>query len=210
MVFMRFILYYTFIFLFLTTASYAASEKKPTALDASEIKRVENYLNNISTLTAEFLQVAPSGETSTGTFFLSRPGKLRWQYNPPTPILIVANGSLITYYDSELKEASYVSVNDSLAGFLTRKVIRFDGDVAISNSSKNAGLLRISVIQKGKKEEGQLTLICSEDPAILKKLEVVDASGQLTTITLTNLQYGTKLNKKLFELENLPSFKRRD
>lgn len=190
-------------------ASMAASAKEEMMV-AADIKRVEDYLNSITTLTADFLQIAPDGGASTGTFTLSRPGKLRWEYNPPVPVLIVANGSLITYYDAELKQASYVSSKSSLAAFLTRKNIRFSGDVELTKTTKSAGLLKISIIQKGKKEEGELTLICNSQPLLLRKIEVIDASGQQTSITLSDIKYGVKLDKGLFILQDLPSFKGRN
>lgn len=204
--FIRTLLVITFYFSTLAHAAMPNADK----LSAADIAHIENYLNSITTLKASFLQIAPDGNTSTGTFYLSRPGKLRWEYNPPTPILIVANGSLITYYDSELKQASYISSKSSLAAFLTRKDIRFSGDVEITKSSISAGLMRISIIQKGKKDEGELTLIYETMPLALKKMEVIDASGQLTSITLSDLHYNIMLDNSLFILQNLPIFKPRN
>ncbi len=69
---------------------------KPYALSADDkaaLGRVEGYLSGIHTISAEFTQAAPSGDISSGKFYLQRPGKLRMEYSPPTPVLMVTSGS---------------------------------------------------------------------------------------------------------------------
>ena len=101
-----------------------------------EIKKIENYLNKIITMSADFTQVDPDGNISTGIFYLKRPGKLRWQYNEPNIITIIANGTLITHYDEELDQVSHVSAGDSLLTFLTRLKIQFTKDIAVKKFKK--------------------------------------------------------------------------
>ncbi|MDE3060750.1 MAG: outer membrane lipoprotein carrier protein LolA, partial [Pseudomonadota bacterium] len=81
---------------FLTSSHLAPHEKT--------IHRIEDYLSNLTTIVSDFTQVAPDGTLSTGKFYLKRPGKMRWQYNPPTPILMVSSGSELVYYDIELDQ----------------------------------------------------------------------------------------------------------
>src|SRR5271170_2918938 len=82
--------------------------------------KVEDYLNGIKTMQADFLQIAPSGDESTGKFYLSRPGKIRWEYESPSRILIIVSGSLVSYYDYGLNQVSYTPSGSSLAEFLAR------------------------------------------------------------------------------------------
>src|SRR5476649_722580 len=77
----------------------------PPALDAAQ--KVQTYLNKLTTVQADFLQISPEGNESTGKFFLSRPGKMRWQYNPPVPVLIIVSGGILSYYDAELDQISH-------------------------------------------------------------------------------------------------------
>jgi outer membrane lipoprotein-sorting protein len=181
----------------------------PRPEQAADIARIEQYLNSITTLTANFTQIAPDGAESSGLFFLSRPGKLRWQYNPPVPILIVANGSVLSYYDSELKQLSHTSPSSSLAGFLTRKTIRFSGDIIIEELRKDSGLIRLTISQKDKRDQGKLTIIFNNNPLLLKKLIVSDSLGQQTTIMLSNIAQGSVLDNKLFIIENPKIFNSR-
>ncbi len=179
----------------------AANTVTPYAYE-KELARIENYLNNIGNLVADFTQIAPDGEISTGKFYLSRPGKLRWQYDPPTPILIVANGNVISYYDYELDQVSHVTVNSTLAGVLTRKEIRFTDDVEVSDVKNEDKVLYLTLAMKNKPEEGKLTLVFSDKPLTMRKMIVTDANGKVTNISFDNPVTAQELDKELFNIDN--------
>ncbi|MCD6035060.1 MAG: lipoprotein chaperone [Rickettsiales bacterium] len=175
-------------------ASKALKEKNRETLT-----RVSDYLNSLTTLVARFEQFAPDGTPSEGKFYLSRPGKFRWEYAPPMPILIVGNGDSITYLDYELEEITYLNVPDSLASFLTKKNINFfDAGVLVVAVSNEAGVIRVTLMQTEKPEEGGLTLILKENPVQLMQMEATDAMGQVTSVAFSELNYGSALDKKLF------------
>src|SRR5579859_35045 len=82
-------------------ASAQAQGVQLTAQDRADLARIEAYLNGLHTLKARFLQVAPDGATSQGTAWLQRPGRMRFQYEPPSPLLLVAGHGLFVFYDRE-------------------------------------------------------------------------------------------------------------
>lgn len=168
---------------------------------AAVVDRVEAYLNSLGTMVAEFMQTSPDGTVGYGRFFLSRPGKLRWQYDPPIPILIVVNGSVLAYHDYELDQVSHVPTSSSLVGLFARDRIDLHKDLVVSNIMQGSGVVRLTLRQKGSEEEGALSLILDRDPMIIRKLEVVDATGQLTTIAFSKVQYGQELEDKLFTID---------
>jgi outer membrane lipoprotein-sorting protein len=173
----------------------------------NDISRIEQYLNGIKTFVSPFSQEDSAGKKSDGTFYLSRPGKLRWEYSPPTPILIIAKGSLLTYYDSELDEVSHVGLEDSLSGFLTRDVISFsDEDIEILKFTKEKGDMNVTIAQKGKEEEGALTLTFDANKVELKQMTIVDSIGKETRVWFDSPVYDKPLDKALF---TLPKVKRR-
>jgi outer membrane lipoprotein-sorting protein len=177
----------------------------PLFAQASVIDNIEKYLNNISSLTADFIQIDASGESSTGILYILRPGKLRWQYHPPVPILIVVNDSLLTYYDFELKQVSNASAANNMIGFLARKNISFTKDVKVTDIIANAGSIRINLTQLAKDRNEKINLIFNQDPILIKKIEIIDEAGNFTSITLNNVKYGVKIDPKLFyanQLEN--------
>ena len=167
-----------------------------------QIAFAEEYLNGIHSIVSEFIQEAPSGDVSTGTFFLERPGKLRWQYNPPVPILIVVNKGSVAYYDAELDELSYLSDKDTLTSFLTRSDIKFSGDVVVTNAESVDKVLRITLVLKEKPDEGSMTLVFEEAPFLLRKIELTDAAKNVTRINLNNPQFGVAIDNKLFIFKN--------
>lgn len=200
-----------FIFTFLLAGVLLFHSGKSLAeepAEAARIQEIEEYLNSIDTAVAEFMQVAPDGTISTGMFYLDRPGHLRWQYEPPTPVLIIADGDRLIYYDYELEQVSYLDIEDTLAGFLARDTIDFSGDVQAVKLEEEAQAVRVTLERRGDPDQGQLTLIFTERPMILRKLEVRDTLGKLTHVALNNLKLGVELEDALFEFRD-PTTNRR-
>ncbi|AIL64626.1 lipoprotein chaperone [Rickettsiales bacterium Ac37b] len=202
----RFILIFTYIissYIFYIPVSLAANQTNGITFTQNNdiLKRAALYLNSLTTLVADFHQVSPNGEISNGKFFLSRPGKLRIQYNPPVPIVMTINGSLISYYDYELDQLSHSTAHDNLASFLTRKNISFfSSDIKVKMVDKSKGLIRIKLTKANKSKDGELTLIFNDYPFTLKKLDITDAEGNTTSVSLSNTNFGTKIDSKLFVL----------
>ncbi len=168
------------------------------------IQSIEAYLTSIGSIVADFTQESADGSSGSGKFFLKRPGKMRWQYNPPTPILLVSDGKVITYYDAGLDQVTYVGIDDTLAGFLTRREIKLESDstkiTALTRTED--GLLRVTLIQRKKPEDGSLTLELAEKPMNLVHMIAVDATGNATTVSLAKAQFGPVLDDKLFTFED--------
>jgi outer membrane lipoprotein-sorting protein len=178
------------------------------AENADTIKRIEEYLTGLTTIASEFTQAAPDGSLAAGKFFLQRPGKMRWQYNPPTPILMIATGSEMIFYDFELEQVSHIPLDNSLVSFLARPHITFDGDVGITYFSNEASAIRIQVAQRKKPSEGKLQLEFSDKPLTLRSMVVTDATGQVTSVALTDAKFGAKIDPALFVFKD-PRKKRR-
>lgn len=167
---------------------------------AVEVVRIEGYLSSITTITADFNQTNPDGTVSTGKFYLKRPGKMRWEYAPPTPILLVSDGKTVTYYDAELEQVSYVSADDTLAGFLAQPSVKLDSPgTRMTRFDSAANALRVTLIQKKKPNEGSLTLEFSDKPLTLRQMTIVDATGQVTQVQLQNAKFGGEIDAKKFQ-----------
>ena len=161
--------------------------------------RVERYLNSITTMRARFLQFAPSGDISRGTVLLSRPGRLRIEYDPPVPILILTEGYWLMYYDKELEQASYAAVDDSLAGFLVRAKIRLSDDAVSHKIYAGKGVIRVAVTRREAPEGGKLTLVFSDRPLRLRQWIITDGRGEETRVVLENARFNGEILPKEFE-----------
>jgi outer membrane lipoprotein-sorting protein len=194
----------------LATAAPAAEPKRLplSAQDKADVARAEEYLNGVTTLKARFLQVAPNGASAEGDAYLSRPGRMRLQYDPPSPLLVVADGTFLIVHDSQLGEPSYIPLGSTPAGILVRAGVRLDGgDVAVTRVVRLPGVVRISLVEAEDPAAGEITLVFSDKPFALRQWQVRDAQHQVTTVSLFQAQSGLTLDGKLFEFKN-PKFTR--
>lgn len=173
------------------------------------INRLEKHLNGLTTIVADFTQIGPDGGVAKGTFSLKRPGKMRWDYAPPTEVLMVANGGTLVFYDAELEQVSHIPIGSSLAGFLGREHIELnDPAIKIDHLTDENGVLRLTISEADSPEEGNLTLEFTGYPLTLRNMIVRDAQNQVTTISLSNARYGQSLKNALFVFKD-PRKKRR-
>lgn len=167
--------------------------------DASDIANAENYFKNLSTAKARFIQTAPDGKQTRGNFYLARPGKLRFEYDPPLTDFVVADGLFIYFYDGQMKQQSNAPISATLADFLLRKNLKLSGDLQVTKIVRDGGLLQMTVVQSAQPNAGSLTLGFSEKPKFeLKKWQVRDSTGNITEIELFNTETGMDLPSKLF------------
>jgi outer membrane lipoprotein-sorting protein len=181
----------------------AAPRRPLSPEDRAEVAKAEAYLNAITTLKARFLQVSAAGASAEGTAYLSRPGRMRLQYDPPSPLLVVADGTFLIVHDRQLGEPSYIPLNSTPAGILVRPDVRLDGkDVTVTRVVHQPGILRISMVESEDPGTGELTLVFTERPFALRQWQVVDAQNQSTTVSLYEAQTGMALDPKLFEFKD--------
>lgn len=172
-----------------------------------ELTQIESYLNNIKNLSAKFTQESSNGNSVEGKFFLVRnsesSGKMRVEYSAQPKILIVVNGSVLSYYDVELDEISHLSTNTTPASFLTRPNISFTAkDVEITNVTKTSDQIKISVMKKNRKEAGEFSLIFNVNPLQFTKMEVKNDLEQTIAVTLSNIDFNSPISDKLFIVKN--------
>ena len=166
------------------------------AASANE-RRVENYLNSIESFSADFAQLDPDGNSAKGRFYLAKPGKFRWEYEDK-PLLIVSNGELLTYFDEELNEVTYVNAKETLASILARDEIKFRDDIKLIEYSEKGAFIKTVLTQKGKQEEGSLALYFRKDPMQITMMEVIDQNGDVTKVFFDNQDFSAKIDEEKF------------
>ena len=186
---------------FATSKAYANS-KENEKLDLSSYKadllQIENYLNNITHLSADFVQELDNQKT-VGKFYLSRngkkAGKMRIEYLDKPKILVVVNGPVLHYQDIELDEISSISTNLTPASFLTRPKISFNAtDIKITNINSTSNEIEVSVIKKNRPDAGEFTLIFSKNPWQFIKMQVKNELEQKITVYLNNIKFNENPN----------------
>jgi outer membrane lipoprotein-sorting protein len=206
---MRGIIFY--VFLFLTVFSFGFSvpvRAEEAKINEADVAKAEAYLRDLQTAQARFVQTTHDGNQLVGTFYLNRPGKLRFQYDPPVEDFIVADGVFIYFYDGELKEQTNAPISTTLANFFLRKDFSLHGDVTVKDMKKSGGFLQIQVSETEDPFAGSLTLAFSEDPFTLKKWRVIDPQGLITEVELFYLKSGVTFPDGLFTYKDpLPGAK---
>jgi outer membrane lipoprotein-sorting protein len=193
--------------LILAPAAALAAGPAPAALtpqDSAELPKIAAYLNGIRTMTARFQQTADNGAVSTGKLWVARPGRMRFEYDAPNPIRLLADSTNVYYWDAELKQASKYELRSTPAWFLLRDSISFGGDVTVTAFQRAGGnTTGVTVVESAQPDAGSLTLVFTENPLVLRQWIVVDQQGKTTTVTLSDLQFGMALDPSLFQYQTL-------
>ncbi|MEH6405064.1 MAG: outer membrane lipoprotein carrier protein LolA [Sneathiella sp.] len=179
-------------------APQTAISAELSADDRADIARVETYLNTISSLKSRFLQINAAGEIAQGDLYMRRPGRMRFEYEPPAQILIVADGTWLVFHDKELNETTRIPLYSTPISVLLKKDVKLDGDVKVVSVEKEANTLRINIISTDDPEEGGLTLVFSDKPLKLRKWLMTDPQGSATSVSLSDVERGIKLKPELF------------
>ena len=185
----------------LVTASRAAVPPSPAAVltpqDTDDLRRVAAYLNAIHTMTARFRQSSTGGGIATGSLWMARPGRMRFEYDPPSPILLIADRFYVYYVDKQLAQMSKVGLKSTPAWFLLRDPITFD-DLLIKRFERGANTLTITLVDPKDPDNGSLTIEFNSQPLALRQWTIVDQQQKTTTVSISNVQLGAALDPELF------------
>ena len=172
--------------------------------DKADIVRIESYLNGISTMKARFLQVASTGSVEGGTLTIWRPGRMRFEYDPPSPTLLVADGTFLIFVDKQLDTSTHVFLSNTPVGVLVDKDVKLSGAVTVTRMSRGPGVIRVTLVRTSAPDEGTLTLVFADDPLALRQWIVVDAQGIETKVSLADEEFGVPVDKKMFVYNKAP------
>lgn len=161
-------------------------------------------LRKINTATGRFSQVAPDGSVTVGTFHLRRPGRMRFAYDAPTPILIVADGSTVAVEDKALETIDRVPLSSTPLGLFLKRDPDLARDAEVVSVQSGAGQIAIRLRDKSGETEGELILVFAEKSFALQEWMVIDGQGGLTRTTLSNVALNKRLDPRLFILRDKP------
>lgn len=163
------------------------------------IERAENYMRSLDELRARFVQTGPDGSQLTGTFFLDRPGRLRFEYDPPIKDFVVADGYFIYFYDAQMRQQTNAPIGNTLADFILREDVSLNSEeIKVQEIHDPGGLLQIKLVQRADPHSGSITLGFQKDPFRLRRWRVRDAQGTITEIELYDIRRDIDLPDRLF------------
>jgi outer membrane lipoprotein-sorting protein len=184
---------------FAALPSLAAKPIKVTPEQVASINAVSDYLNSFKTMQGEFTQISPKGNLSRGVFYISKPGKMRFQYAPPNPYLIVADGRWLTIKNTVKEKGDQFPLSQTPLRLVLGSKIDLLKDTEIMEFEEQDGLIAVTLEDRDSTlGGGRLTLVYDQNRMALQQWVVIDGKGRRTTVTLENIVAGVDPDPKLF------------
>ncbi|MEL7542084.1 MAG: outer-membrane lipoprotein carrier protein LolA [Pseudomonadota bacterium] len=152
------------------------------------------------TARGDFIQSNSDGSVVTGTFALNRPGRMRFDYNDPTPILIVSDGTTVAMEDSELETVDRIPIGTTPLGLLLSTRLDVDQDVDVLSIMQRGNDIGIRVQDTSGELEGTLTMVFDKATYDLKGWLAMDGNDQTTVVDLLEVETNVRIDPRLFRL----------
>lgn len=165
------------------------------------IQQITGYFNGMRTLQGEFLQVGPKGHISTGVFHISKPGRMRFQYAPPNPFVVVADGTWVTIKNNAKDTADQYPLSATPLRLVLAEEVDLLSEAKILSVEQVDGMTTVTLEDKDQLVPGHLVLIFDEEREELQQWIIVDGQGRRTTISLTEMVAGIDPDPGLFQLD---------
>ena len=170
--------------------------------DNADLRKIEDYLNNLNTLKADFVQMSSNGATAEGKVYIAKPSKIRMEYTAPESLLIVGNGDYIIYNDLELDQITNIDYDDIPATVVLSNKIKFDGtNLKVTDFYKDGGQTSVTVEMPKNPAVKPITLIFDNNPFKLKQWKVIDQQNIEVTVSLFNEETDVDLASSLFKFD---------
>jgi outer membrane lipoprotein-sorting protein len=177
-----------------TTAEFSAGQR-------AQADKVSQYLSNVQQMSGKFVQVGPDGTRVKGDFFIQKPGKVRFEYDPPTPIEIVADGQSVVVRNSRLATQDLYPLSQTPLRFLLSDHIELQRDTNLVSVA--ADDVFVTLVVEDKQQfvgNNRLMLMFGAKDFQLRQWTVTDPQGYDTTVAVYNLDTKTKPDPDLFKI----------
>ena len=183
------------------TALLGSGSANAQGQSAPVVAEVESYFNSIRTLKARFVQSNPNGSVVQGTLYIRRPGRMRFEYDAPSQLKIVADGYQVTMWDIATKDFGQWPIGWTAASFLVKEPLSLTGDLQVDKIERSNGMLQLTMSQARKPQEGKVVVRLDENPMVLRGWTIIDNRGNHVNVSLVDVQSGLQLADSLFKLD---------
>ena len=166
------------------------------------VPQIEQYFNGIRSLKARFVQSNPNGSVVQGTLYVRRPGRMRFEYDAPSQLKIVADGWQVTMWDNATRDFGQWPIGWTAASFLVKDPLVLSGDLQVEKLERVNGMLEATMSQARKPQEGKVIVRLAENPLLLRGWTIIDNRGNRVTVSLSDMQTGLQLADSLFKNES--------
>lgn len=165
------------------------------------LSELSGYLNTLQTAEGEFTQINADGTISTGTIYIKRPGRIRFEYNPPEKSLVIAGGGSLAVFDprSNTSPERYPLRQTPLSIILARDVDLSNARMVTGHVS-NGTTTEVTAQDPDHPEYGNIRMVFTSDPIELRQWVITDNTGSETTMILGDMTVGGRINDVLFNI----------
>lgn len=167
--------------------------------DAAVVDRVRDHIEAMTTLTGRFTQVGPSGQAVTGAVWIKRPGFMRVEYDPPSPLLLVVNDGTLYERDEDLETTNAYPAGRTPLRYLLRKRLDLDKATILAVERGPSGIA-VTLASRDDEEPGAITLVFDAPELQLRQWIVEDAQRGVTVFTLHDVALGEKIRNSRFRI----------
>lgn len=189
-------------FAFAAAMALPAAAAKPMSLSpeqAKSVNAISAFINGFKTLRGEFTQISPKGNVSRGVFFIAKPGKMRFEYAPPNPFLIVSDGTWLTIKNTKKEKGDQFPLSQTPLRLVLANKVNILKETNVLDFQEQDGITTVTVEDKESTlGDGKLTLVFDQARNALQQWVVTDSKGRQTTVTLENMEAGVETDPKLF------------
>lgn len=186
----------------LSAAPPAFAQGALSAADQALVNRAVAYLESLAEAKGRFVQTDHRGRSTTGALYMKRPGKARFAYDPPSGLLVVSDGGVVSVQDKRLKTFDQYPLGATPLSLFLAKTIRLDRGVAITRVQRLADGFTITARDGKKETAGQISLSFTDNPLALAGWTVIDAQGRPTRVQVQGLERVAGLDRSLFVLKD--------
>lgn len=180
--------------------SIASPQPGFTANKHEAIAAISEHFNSVPTMTGEFIQFGPTGEQTGGTFYIHRPGRIRFNYEDPSPIMVVSNGKTLAVNNKKLKTWSYFPLKKTPLSLLLSDKLKID-DKSIRSVDAQEDITTVVMGDKTIFGDSEITLLFDPKTQDLRQWTIKDAKGKETSVMIFNVEKNVKIPKKLFSIK---------
>ena len=166
----------------------------------ADLARIDASMNATFSFQGDFRQVAPTGAVSKGKIWLQRPGKVRFEYEAPNPLLIVSDGVTLVQNDRQLETFDRVPLSATPLNYFLKENINLAEDTEVIGLQKLPGQWIVTARDGSGQQDGAITLVFDSETLALQTWIIADDFGGATRVSLANLQYNGRIDPKKFIL----------
>ncbi len=173
----------------------------PAIAQRIPLDEISRYFNSFSTAQGDFTQINPDGTISTGRVFIRRPGRVRFEYDPPDRSLVMAGGGQVAIFDGRSNQGpSQYPLRQTPLNLILEQNVNFQNRRMVVGHTDDGTTTTVIAQDPENPQFGSIRLVFSPNPTELRQWIIRDDTGAETTVILGNMEFGTTLSARLFNI----------